>query len=172
VGHSLGSLIALEMAARHPKRIAKLVLVATAVPMPVGDPLLNAARDRSHDAVDMVMQFGHAFSSHLGGNPVAGISIVNSRMRVLERNLPVNLFEDLNACHTYQGGLDAAIKIQCPVMLVLGDQDRMTPPQSTEALIAALRSPDVRMLKNCGHMPMSEQPEALHQALVAAVSGR
>lgn len=170
VGHSLGSLITLEVASHNPTRFTHVVLLGAAVPMTVGDPLLNAARDRSQIAVDMIMQFGHAFGSQLGGNPVAGISVLNSNMRVLERGLPVNLYEDLNACHTYQGGIEAARRIKAPIMLVLGEQDRMTPPQAAQALIAALPAPDVRRIPDCGHMLMSEQPEAVHRALVAAAS--
>ncbi|HEX3141799.1 MAG TPA: alpha/beta hydrolase, partial [Rhizobacter sp.] len=45
VGHSMGSLIALEAAARAPDRVAGLVLVGTAVPMKVSPALLTAARD-------------------------------------------------------------------------------------------------------------------------------
>jgi len=172
VGHSLGSLVALEAAAREPQRYTQVVLLGTAVPMPVGEALLNAARERNHAAVDMIMQFGHAFGTQLGGNPVAGISVLNNNMRVLERGLPVNLYEDLNACHSYRDGIDAARTIKTPIMVVLGDQDRMTPPASAQALIAALPAPDVRRIPDCGHMLMSEQPEAVHVALVAAVSAR
>ena len=46
VGHSMGSLAALECAARHPERVRALALVGTAAPMYVGEPLLNAARER------------------------------------------------------------------------------------------------------------------------------
>lgn len=169
-GHSLGSLVALAAAAAAPQRCSRLVLLGTAAPMPVGEPLLGAARERKHAAVDIIMQFGHAFGTQLGGNPVAGISVVNNNMRVLERGLPVNLFEDLNACNAYQGGLEAARQVEAPVTLVLGDQDRMTPPASARPLIDALSAPVVRLIANCGHMLMSEQPEAVHRALVAAVT--
>ena len=172
VGHSLGSLIALEAAARDPQRYTRVVLLGTAAPMSVGDPLLDAARKRDHAAVDMIMQFGHAFGSQLGGNPVAGISVLNNNMRVLERGLPVNLYEDLNACHAYQNGIEAARRVISGVMVVLGEQDRMTPPAAAQALIAALPAPDVRRIPDCGHMLMSEQPEAVHRALVAAASAR
>ncbi len=172
VGHSLGSLIALEAASRDPQRCTQVVLLGTAVPMTVGEPLLNAARERNHAAVDMIMQFGHAFGSQLGGNPVAGINVLNNNMRVLERGLPVNLYEDLNACHNYQNGMDAARRIRSPIMVVLGDQDRMTPPVAAEALIAALPAPEIHRIPGCGHMLMSEQPEAVHRALVAAASAR
>lgn len=171
-GHSLGSLVALETAARIPARVGALALLGTAVPMPVGEPLLGAARDRRHDAVDMIMQFGHAFGTQLGGNPVAGIHVVNSNMRILERGLPVNLFEDLNACNDYQGGLAAARSVAAPVTLVLGEQDRMTPPTAAQGLVQALPAARVVRIPDCGHMLMSEQPEAVHRALVAAFATR
>jgi pimeloyl-ACP methyl ester carboxylesterase len=171
VGHSLGSLVALEAAAQSPERFTRVVLLGTSAPMPVGEPLMDAARNRSHAAVDMIMQYGHAFAAQLGNNPVAGIHALTNNMRILERGLPVNLFEDLNACHAYQGGIDAARRIRVPVTLILGEQDRMTPPRSAQPLIAALSRPDVRMIPDCGHMLMSEQPEAVHRALAAAVTG-
>jgi pimeloyl-ACP methyl ester carboxylesterase len=172
VGHSLGSLVALEASAQWPDRFNRVVLLGASAPMPVGEPLLNAARERSRTSVDMIAQYGHAFASQLGGNPVSGISVVNSNIRILERGLTRNLYEDLNACHAYQGGIEAARRIQSPVMLILGEQDRMTPPRAAQPLIAALRSPDVRMIADCGHMLMSEQPEAVHRALVAGIAGR
>src|ERR1700754_2964958 len=43
VGHSMGSLIALETAARHPARVAGLGLIGTAATMTVGPDLLKAA---------------------------------------------------------------------------------------------------------------------------------
>jgi len=47
VGHSMGSLAALECAARHPERVRALVLIGTAAPMLVGEPAqLARARDR------------------------------------------------------------------------------------------------------------------------------
>ena len=42
VGHSMGSLVSLEAAARHPQRFSRLVLIAIAAPMAVSDPLLDA----------------------------------------------------------------------------------------------------------------------------------
>src|SRR4051812_41274106 len=44
VGHSMGSLVALDTALRHPQRVAKLALVGTAAPMAVGETFIAAAR--------------------------------------------------------------------------------------------------------------------------------
>ena len=45
VGHTMGSLVALEFAARHPERAGRIALIGTAFPMTVAEALLDAARD-------------------------------------------------------------------------------------------------------------------------------
>src|SRR4051794_11644592 len=54
VGHSMGSLIALETAARHPAKVTGLGLIATAATMTVGSDLLKAAEANDRSAIDMV----------------------------------------------------------------------------------------------------------------------
>src|ERR1700760_2560770 len=58
VGHSMGSLIALEAAARHPAKVSALHLIGTAATMTVGPGLLKAAEADDHSAVDMVSIWG------------------------------------------------------------------------------------------------------------------
>jgi pimeloyl-ACP methyl ester carboxylesterase len=60
VGHSMGSLIALEAASRAPERAAGLVMVGTAYPMKVSDALLDTARDDPARAIAMVNAFSHS----------------------------------------------------------------------------------------------------------------
>ena len=169
VGHSLGSLIAIEAASRLPDKISNIILLGTSCPMLVGEPLLSAAELNKHAAVDMIMLYGHAYCSQLGGNPVAGINIVNSSMRLLERALDGRLFADLNACNEYTNGLQAAANIKAPATLILGEQDKMTPPAAAGPLLEALHNVQLELLKNCGHMMLTEQPELVHQALIAAL---
>ena len=54
VGHSMGTLIALEAAARAPERVTRLVLLGAAYPMKVSDALLSTAREAPLKAIDMV----------------------------------------------------------------------------------------------------------------------
>src|SRR3954453_22718490 len=68
VGHSMGSLIALETAARHPAKVSWLGLIGTAATMTVGPDLLNAAEANDHSAVDMVSIWGLGFKAELGGS--------------------------------------------------------------------------------------------------------
>jgi len=170
VGHSLGSLIAMEAAGMRAERFERLVLLGTAVPMAVGDPLLDAARRHDGAAIDMILQFGHAYRSLLGANRVAGIHIVNATGRLLYRHLNGVLYADLNACRNYTHGIDAARRWARRASLILGTEDRMTPPAAARALIEALPDPDVVMIPDCGHMLMSEQPEAVHRALRRALT--
>ena len=60
VGHSFGSLIALEVAARAPRRVTHLALVGTAYPMAVSDALLDASQNDPQRAIDMVNAFSHS----------------------------------------------------------------------------------------------------------------
>ena len=165
VGHSMGSWVALEAAYQAQGAINRLVLLGAAVPMPVADPLLHAARANDHGAVDMIMLYSHAYASQLGGNPVAGINILNSNMRLLERGLENVLYADLKACHEYGNGMEAAGNIGIPADLILGAEDRMTPPSQAAGLIEALAQVHVEILPECGHMMLSEQPEAVHRSL-------
>ena len=171
VGHSMGSLVALETAYQAGETVDKLVLLGTAVPMLVGEPLLNAAKENDHSAVDMIMLYSHSYASQTGGNPVAGINIVNSNMRLLERSLKNVLYTDLNACHEYKNGIEAARSIAIPVNLISGEEDKMTPPAMAADLINALVKAEVDILPHCGHMMLSEQPEAVHRSLVKILRG-
>src|SRR6202035_826801 len=101
VGHSMGSLIALEAAARHPDKVSALGLIGTAATMTVGPDLLKAAEANDHSAVDMVSIWGLGFQAGLGGSLAPGLWMHSGAQRVLERCRPGVLFNDLNACNAY-----------------------------------------------------------------------
>ena len=169
-GHSLGSLVALELAGREAHRVDRLALLGTSCPMAVGDALLGAAEANDPSAIEMIMTWGHEFASQLGGNPVAGICIVNVARRIMQHARPSVLFTDLNACRSYANGLDAAARIDCPVTLILGKLDRMTPPRAAQGLAKSIANVRTEIIDACGHMMMAEQPEATHQCLVRALT--
>ena len=68
VGHSLGSLAALECAARHSARVTKVALVGPAAPMPVAEPLLDAAKRNDHVAFELINGWSYSAGKKLGGN--------------------------------------------------------------------------------------------------------
>jgi pimeloyl-ACP methyl ester carboxylesterase len=165
IGHSMGSLIALETAARHPARISALGLIATAAAMTVGPELLKAAEANDHAAIDMVSIWGLGYQAELGGSLAPGLWMHAGAQRVLERSRPGVLFNDLAACNAYQDALAAAAKITVPTTLVLGERDMMTPARAGKALAAALPQARTVVLSGAGHMMMAERPDELLAAL-------
>ena len=168
VGHSMGSLVALETAARYPGRVRALALLGSAVPMPVGPPLLAAAEQNDHAAIDMITLWGHAERAQFGGHRVPGLWMTGSAERLLERAAPGVLYRDLRACNNYRHGLESAARVQCPGCLILGNEDRMTPPRAARQLAETLARAQTVLLDDCGHMMMVEKPEQTLDALIAA----
>jgi pimeloyl-ACP methyl ester carboxylesterase len=167
IGHSMGSLIALETAARHPAKVSALSLIGTAATMTVGPDLLKAAEANDHDAVDMVSIWGLGYQAELGGSLAPGLWMHSGAQRVLEQCRPGVLFNDLSACNAYQNALAAAATVTVPATLILGERDMMTPARAGKALAAALPKARTVVLPGAGHMMMVERPDELLAALTA-----
>jgi pimeloyl-ACP methyl ester carboxylesterase len=165
IGHSMGSLVALETAARHPQKVRAIGLIATAAAMPVSRELLAAAEANDHAAVDMISLWGEGFRASLGGSLAPGMWMLGGSARLLERERPGVLFKDLAACDKYHDGLGAAAKVKVPATIVLGERDLMTPAKGGTELAAAMPNARVVVLKGAGHLLMSERPDEVLQAI-------
>ena len=169
VGHSMGGLVALESGARLTSRVERIALLGVAFPMAVSDVLLDAAKANLSSAVDMMTVWGHGTKAQLGGNPVAGINVIGSARRLIERASPGVMFDDLNACNEYTGGFDAAAKTGATTIFICGSDDKMTPARAAVKLADKCADGRVEVISDCGHILMSEQPELTHRALVKAL---
>jgi len=168
VGHSWGSLIALEAASRLKDRVTHLVLVGTAFPMKVSAALLDASLSQPMKAIEMINVFSRSTlappPSGLGpGTWVYGTGVALNR-RVLASNPHVNIFHrGFKACDSYAHGEAAIAAVSCPVLFVLGAQDQMTPPKAARSLIGAARESgkSVKVVElPVGHHQMWETPDA------------
>ena len=170
VGHSFGSLMALEAAATAPERVSHLALVGTACPMKVSPALLDTALNQPMKAIDMVNVFSHSMlapppSAFGPGTWLYGGSKALMR-RVLASNTAVNVFyRGFKACDDYRGGEAAMEKVRCAVLFILGRNDSMTLPTMAQALIAKAPEAKVVMVE-AGHQMMAEAPDAVLAALV------
>jgi len=170
IGHSWGSLIALQSAAQLGRRVSHLALVGTAYPMKVSPALLQTALDAPQQAIQMINNFSRAtLAPPLGaGSWVFGAGTALAQ-HVLRSNPHTNLLHTgFVACDNYRGGEAAMRALTCPVLFLLGATDQMTPPKAAQTLIDAARAAErpTRVVHlPCGHNQMSEAPEATLQAL-------
>jgi pimeloyl-ACP methyl ester carboxylesterase len=165
-GHSMGSLAALELAASRPERVSRLALIGTAVPMAVGDALLDAARSDEERARRMIVGWSFAPASQLANNQrVPGTWLPGVALALMRRQPRGVLANDLAACKAYANGLTAAQAIAVPALVVIGERDMMTPPKAAAQLVETLRDVRVERLPEAGHSMLSEAPDRLLESL-------
>jgi pimeloyl-ACP methyl ester carboxylesterase len=169
VGHSMGALTALEAGARAPARVWALALLGVAARMPVHPDLLKAAASGDHSAVELIASWGFGRQAHLGGAQAPGTWMLGGGIRLLERGEGRTLGVDLAACNAYLGAADAAARVTCPVLVVVGEIDRMTSPAGARELTKNFTDSRTITVANAGHLMMVEQPDRTLDALAEAV---
>ncbi|MES2298560.1 MAG: alpha/beta hydrolase [Pseudomonadota bacterium] len=175
IGHSMGSLIALEAAFKAPERVTHLAMVGSTYPMKVSDALLDTAKNNEPAAIDMVNIFSHSSMAQKPSFPGPGASVMGGARRLMLRLSQINphqLFHtDFTACNAYANGEAAAASVRCPTLFLFGSRDMMTPPRSTKLLTAAIAHGKTIMV-DAGHSLMSEQPDAVLDTLFGFASAR
>lgn len=144
-GHSLGGLIAAELAALRPERVRTLVLVA-----PAGIPCGRSVPGRSIPLVETLYDVRRSLplvvSDALRAGPLRlahGIAYVSSR------DLRAELGE-----------------VSAPTLLVWGERDRLVPLWVAEEWQRLVPHARLELLP-CGHVPMLEQPGAVADRIEA-----
>ena len=169
VGHSMGSLVALEAAFRAPQRVTRLALVGTAYPMAVSDVLLDASLNNEQAAIDMVNIWSHSSIAHKPSCPDPGFYVMGGNQRLMQhvsRRNPAKVFHtDFSACNAYANGEAAAKSVSCPTLMLLGARDVMTPPKATAMLAKSIAGAKLVQIDNCGHNLMAEQPDTVLEEL-------
>src|SRR5262249_54478868 len=166
VGHSMGSLVALDCAARFPDRIAAVALLGVAFPMRVAPELLEAARSDEAAAHPMINAWSHAARAHYPGNPGPGSWVMGANLRLIQRAKPGVLRADFAACDRYAAGLQRAAQVRCPAVVILANADRMTPARSGQVLAEAIPGSKLVRIEGSGHNLVGEKPDELLEALV------
>lgn len=173
VGHSMGSLVALEAASMAPARALTLVMVGTAYPMVVSPALLESAAREPLAAIDNVNAFTHSTLAAKPSHPGPGTWLHGANRTLMRRvqagDADQNLFlTDFTASDRYRHGLEAAARVACTSTLVLGARDQMTSPKLSADIARALRAEVVTL--TAGHALMTEAPDALLAVLRTALA--
>ena len=157
IGHSQGSLVGIDFAARYPNLTNSLVLVAGSYKMPVNQDLIDYAEAGDEKAVLLMMKWGYEGSkAFIGGNPVK--KIINSSREIREV-----LAVDLNACNNYKGGKESLGKINCSTLCIFGDLDKMVPLEVGNKMSSMIKNAEKKVINNCGHMIIFEKAFEMRQ---------
>ncbi len=183
VGNSMGGLISILVAARHPERVASLVLVDPALPMARGGrvslmlasaflvmrtprvgPWLVHAHTRRRGAeglVDDVLKLCTVDMSRISAGTRDAL-IEQTRWRQ-EQDEPDRAFLEAASSLVqwlwHRDSLERQIRrVTAPTLLIHGDRDNLV-DLSASGAVAAMR-PDwcFRVLANTGHIPQMERP--------------
>lgn len=159
VGHSLGALIALDFAARHSERADAIALLGIVPRMAVNADLLSLAKANDRLAAKLSASWSCRKSAE------SDLVRQQSEQRLLAAG-PGVLWQDLSAYDNYLECASVAATVSCPVAVISGDEDRMTPASGGAELAAMIAHANYRVLENAGHNMMLEQPARLNALLL------
>jgi 3-oxoadipate enol-lactonase len=164
VGCSMGGYLAFELWRQAPERITALVLADTrATP---DSPEQRVARD------DSIRVLGEAGREAFWDDLAPKLFAENVNPAVVQRARTIALEQPLTGLVATQETIrdrpdsrSTLSTIDVPVLVLVGEDDRLTPPADSEAMVAAL--PDARFsrIAAAGHLAPLEQPEAMAAAV-------
>ncbi len=168
VGLSMGGVIALDFAAKFPARVATLTLCDT---MPGFGHLTDAQR---RDFIRLRQE------PLLAGKEPRDIAPVVART-LLSKSPPPGCFDRLVASMTalhkdsyiktitgsvnYAGPLRLE-EITAPTLVVVGDEDALTPPATSRDLLSRIPGATMAVIDRAGHLSNIEQPEAFNRVVL------
>ncbi len=155
-GHSLGGAIALQLAVSYPKRIAGLILVGTGARLRVHPDILDHIIPDPMATGALIVEWEYAADTP---------QTMKDRSReVLLGTDPRVVWGDYSACNRFDIIADLG-RITAPALVIVGDQDRMTPVKYSEYLVKNLPNAKRVVIEKAGHMVALEQSEAVAQAV-------
>jgi pimeloyl-[acyl-carrier protein] methyl ester esterase len=172
LGWSLGGMITLTLAARHPARARALVLVDTT-------PKFVQAENWSHGmAVEVFAEFARGLEQDYRATLLRFLSLqvgAGDAGRALIRQLRTELFQHGEPqLAALRAGLailrDTDLRamlagIHAPTLVLHGSHDRLTPPAAGEFLAAQIPQARYQLLRGAGHAPFLSDPVAFAAAV-------
>ncbi|MET0981481.1 MAG: alpha/beta fold hydrolase [Telluria sp.] len=166
-GHSMGGRVALEVYRRAPGRVERLALLDTgyeaAVPGEAAKRavLVDQARAEGIDAIAATWGL-----PMLAPDRRSDSQLVREVFDMVGRMSADIYAAQTRALLTRPDATDVLESVACPSLVLCGMQDGWSPPERHERMAALIpRPPLLRLLDDCGHMAMMEQPDRVLAAM-------
>ncbi|WP_159977635.1 MULTISPECIES: alpha/beta fold hydrolase [unclassified Novosphingobium] len=163
-GFSMGGYIALEVMRRAPGRVTRLALIDTSARADdAGHAAVRRATVRTARArgFETVLRGSLGLLLHPEAAPAIGEAVVAMALRV-----GIEAFErQQTAIIGRPDALPGLTAVKVPSLILVGAQDRTTPPYMADDMAAALPHAVVHRIERCGHMAPMEQPQVVNAAL-------
>ena len=150
-GHSMGGGIILDFAAKGILPCASLILISTGASFRVLDSLLSAFKQGQVPG----KLIKSAYSS------MCSKSLLKLAIEEARKVSPQVYLNDFLACQKYDISTDLS-RINCPCLVLCGQDDLLTPVQSSFFLKERLSTCSLHILKRGGHMLMIEEYETVN----------
>lgn len=157
IAHSMGTIVAQHYAAAEPDRVKSLALLGPLLAPPeaaranIKARAERARREGMRGIADALVQASLS-SETKAKNPVA-IAFVRESLMAQDAE------GYAQSCEALAGMRPADIaRIACPTLLVTGDEDAVSPPQSVRMMAQKISGSRVEVLRGCGHWTPVEKP--------------
>jgi pimeloyl-ACP methyl ester carboxylesterase len=176
VGNSMGGYIAAEVAIQFPERVSRLVLVSAAgisSAEVLEAPILTIGRMATALASNAAARY-----RNLAARPVTrhmSLALVARHPRLLKPDLAYEGFfkgagkpgfdDALRACLDYDFR-DRLSDVKVPTLIVWGERDSIIPTRDADEFERLIDDSRKVVMKDCGHIPMAERPQAFNDVLV------
>ena len=171
IGHSMTTVLAQKFAARHGNRIHALVLCGPITELSqVGKEAFTkraetVTKEGMIAVADQVVTGALTPATRESNPALAGLV----REMLLANDPPCYA----GHCHALISGSSKPDQphIKCPTLILVGDQDSVTPLANARAIAAAVPSAKIRIVPATAHLTMLERPETFNAALVEFLAG-
>jgi pimeloyl-ACP methyl ester carboxylesterase len=159
-GHSLGSMVAISLAADHPDRVSKVVLIGSTALVPVkrGDWLYDnvAALKAPLDPSSQFMRDWHPANQPTRVDPDFAEAAMAELLRI-----PLHVWRGvMRELALLPVGRHAA-DVKAPVLVLSGGKDSLFPAEHHASLLAAFPRAEAHVFPHLGHNPNWERPSAV-----------
>jgi pimeloyl-ACP methyl ester carboxylesterase len=171
VDHSLGSMIAITMAAEYPDRVSAMVLIGSTALAPVkrGEWLYDnvAAMPGQLDPQSQFAKDWHPANQPTRVDP-AFAAAVNAELYSIPRHVWRAVMRELAEVPIGRHSAD----VKAPVLILSGGKDPLFPAQHHAALLKAFPEAEAHVYPELGHNPNWEQPETVARRIDAFLKHR